>query len=60
MTPEPVVLTGLDDGPRRPLARARNYDVTPALSSMVFVVRPPTATSDRAVSRLRPLAEASP
>ncbi len=44
MTPEPVVLTA-STTVAEALARARNYDVTPpALSSMVFVVRPPTAT----------------
>ena len=43
MTPEPVVLTPAATVAEA-LARARNSDVTPALASLVFVVRPPTAT----------------
>ncbi|MEV0945710.1 CBS domain-containing protein [Rhodococcus sp. NPDC049939] len=43
MTPEPLVLTA-SMTVAEALARARNPDVTPALASMVFVVRPPTAT----------------
>lgn len=43
MTPEPVVLTA-STTVAEALARARNGDLTPALASMVFVVRPPTAT----------------
>lgn len=43
MTPSPVVLTA-STTVAEALARARISDVTPALSSMVFVVRPPTAT----------------
>jgi len=43
MTPEPVVLTP-STTVAEALARARNADLTPALASMVFVVRPPTAT----------------
>lgn len=43
MTPEPVVLTAATTVAEA-LARARNPDLTPALSSMVFVTRPPTAT----------------
>ncbi|HET8992962.1 MULTISPECIES: magnesium transporter MgtE N-terminal domain-containing protein [unclassified Rhodococcus (in: high G+C Gram-positive bacteria)] len=43
MTPEPVVLTPATTVAEA-LARARNPDLTPALASMVFVVRPPTAT----------------
>ena len=43
MTPEPVVLTA-STTVAEALARARISDVTPALASMVFVVRPPTAT----------------
>nr|WP_026422339.1 CBS domain-containing protein [Actinokineospora inagensis] len=43
MTPEPIVLT--PDAPvAEALARVRNPDLTPALASMVFVCRPPTAT----------------
>ena len=43
MTPEPVVLT--PDAPiAEALARVRNADLTPALASMVFVCRPPSAT----------------
>ena len=43
MTPEPVVLTPATTVAEA-LARARNPDLTPALASMLFVVRPPTAT----------------
>ena len=43
MTPEPVALTP-DATIAEALARARNPELTPALSSMVFVCRPPTAT----------------
>lgn len=43
MTPEPVVLTA-STTVAEALARARNEDLSPALASMVFVVRPPTAT----------------
>lgn len=43
MTPSPVVLSA-STTVAEALARVRNSDVTPALSSMVFVVRPPTAT----------------
>ncbi|MGY2062145.1 magnesium transporter MgtE N-terminal domain-containing protein, partial [Nocardia gipuzkoensis] len=43
MTPEPVVLTPAATVAEA-LARVRNPDLTPALASMIFVVRPPTAT----------------
>jgi Mg/Co/Ni transporter MgtE len=43
MTPEPVVLSA-NTTVAEALARVRNPDLTPALSSLVFVVRPPTAT----------------
>ncbi|MFI6868633.1 magnesium transporter MgtE N-terminal domain-containing protein [Nocardia sp. NPDC050406] len=43
MTPSPVVLTA-STTIAEALARVRNPDLTPALASMVFVVRPPTAT----------------
>jgi Mg/Co/Ni transporter MgtE len=43
MTPEPVVLTP-DATVAEALARARDPELTPALASMVFVCRPPTAT----------------
>lgn len=43
MTPEPVVL-GPDATIAEALARVRNPDITPALASMVFVARPPSAT----------------
>jgi Mg/Co/Ni transporter MgtE len=43
MTPEPVVLTA-STTVAEALARVRNPDLTPALASLVFVVRPPTAT----------------
>jgi len=43
MTSEPVVLTP-DTSVAEALARARDPDLTPALSSLVLVVRPPTAT----------------
>ncbi|MFC9893912.1 magnesium transporter MgtE N-terminal domain-containing protein [Nocardia sp. NPDC127579] len=43
MTPKPVVLTPATTVAEA-LARVRNPDLTPALASMVFVVRPPTAT----------------
>jgi Mg/Co/Ni transporter MgtE len=43
MTPEPVVLMP-DATIAEALARVRNPDLTPALASMVFVARPPSAT----------------
>jgi len=43
MTPEPVVLAP-DATVAEALARVRNPDLTPALASMVFVCRPPSAT----------------
>jgi Mg/Co/Ni transporter MgtE len=43
MTPEPVVLAP-DTTVAEALARVRDPDRTPALASLVFVVRPPTAT----------------
>jgi Mg/Co/Ni transporter MgtE len=43
MTPEPVVLTP-DATVAEALARARDPELTPALATMVFVCRPPTAT----------------
>ena len=43
MTPEPIVLTP-DATIAEALARVRNPDLTPALASMVFVTRPPSAT----------------
>src|SRR3954447_10742256 len=43
MTPEPVVL-GPGTTVAEALARVRDPDLTPALSSLVFVVRPPTST----------------
>ncbi|MDC4452288.1 CBS domain-containing protein, partial [Acinetobacter baumannii] len=43
MTSNPVVLTP-DTAVAEALARARDPDLTAALSSMGFVVRPPTAT----------------
>ncbi|ASR34313.1 magnesium transporter [Prauserella marina] len=43
MTPEPVVLTP-DATVAEALAHIRNADLTPALASMVFVCRPPSAT----------------
>lgn len=43
MTSEPVVLAP-DTTVAEALARVRNPDLTPALASVVFVVRPPTAT----------------
>jgi Mg/Co/Ni transporter MgtE len=43
MTSDPVVLTA-DTTVAEALARARDGDLTPALSSTVFVTRPPTAT----------------
>ncbi|MBA0048673.1 magnesium transporter MgtE N-terminal domain-containing protein [Mycobacterium sp. NPDC050853] len=43
MTPEPVVLSP-STTVAEALARVRNPDLTPALASLVFVVRPPTAT----------------
>jgi CBS domain-containing protein len=43
MTPEPIVL--MPDAPvAEALAMVRNPDITPALASMVFVCRPPSAT----------------
>jgi Mg/Co/Ni transporter MgtE len=43
MTSEPVVV-GPDTTVAEALARVRDPDLTPALASLVFVVRPPTAT----------------
>jgi Mg/Co/Ni transporter MgtE len=43
MTPEPIVLNP-DSTVAEALARVRNPDITPALASMVFVARPPSAT----------------
>lgn len=43
MTPKPVIL-GPNTTIAEALARMRNPDLTPALASMAFVVRPPTAT----------------
>ncbi len=43
MTPEPVVLTP-DATVAEALARVRDPDLTPALATMVFVCRPPSAT----------------
>ncbi|OBK69360.1 magnesium transporter MgtE N-terminal domain-containing protein [Mycobacterium sp. 1165178.9] len=43
MTSDPVVLTA-DTAVAEALARVRDPDISTALSSMVFVVRPPTAT----------------
>ncbi|MFP5023161.1 magnesium transporter MgtE N-terminal domain-containing protein [Pseudonocardia phyllosphaerae] len=43
MTPEPITL-GPDATVAEALARVRNPEVPAALASMVFVVRPPTAT----------------
>jgi Mg/Co/Ni transporter MgtE len=43
MTPEPIILRP-DATVAEALARVRNQDVPPALASMVFVARPPTAT----------------
>lgn len=43
MTPEPIVLLH-DATVAEALARVRNPDLTPALASMVFVCRPPSAT----------------
>ncbi len=43
MTPEPVILTPATTVAEA-LARARNPDLTPALASMLFVVRPPIST----------------
>jgi Mg/Co/Ni transporter MgtE len=43
MTPEPVVLTPTATVAEA-LARVRNPELTPALASMVFVCRPPSAT----------------
>jgi Mg/Co/Ni transporter MgtE len=43
MTPEPVVL-GPGTTVAEALARVRDPDITPALASLVFVVRPPTST----------------
>ena len=43
MTSEPVVLAPDTTGAEA-LARVRDPDLTPALASLVFVVRPPTAT----------------
>ncbi|MFG1784321.1 magnesium transporter MgtE N-terminal domain-containing protein [Rhodococcus oryzae] len=43
MTPEPVILTP-STTVAEALARVRNPDLTPALASLVFVVRPPIST----------------
>jgi Mg/Co/Ni transporter MgtE len=43
MTPEPIVLLP-DATIAEALAHVRNPDITPALASMVFVCRPPSAT----------------
>lgn len=43
MTPEPVVLAP-DTTVAQALARVRDPDLTPALASLAFVVRPPTST----------------
>ena len=43
MTPEPITLNP-DTTVAEALARVRNPDIPPALASMVFVCRPPTAT----------------
>ena len=43
MTSEPVVMAP-DTSVAEALARVRDPDLTPALASLVFVVRPPTAT----------------
>jgi Mg/Co/Ni transporter MgtE len=43
MTPEPVVLTA-DTTVAEALARVRDPELTPALASLVFITRPPTAT----------------
>ncbi|HLS76260.1 MAG TPA: CBS domain-containing protein [Nocardia sp.] len=43
MTPRPIVVTA-STTVAEALARVRNPDLTPALASIVFVVRPPTAT----------------
>ncbi|TWP49272.1 magnesium transporter [Lentzea tibetensis] len=43
MTPEPIILTP-DATIAEALARVRNPDLTPALASMVFVCRAPSAT----------------
>ena len=43
MTPEPVVLTP-DTTVAEALARVRDPELTPALASLTFVTRPPTAT----------------
>jgi Mg/Co/Ni transporter MgtE len=43
MTPEPIVLRP-DATIAEALAHVRNPDITPALASMVFVCRPPSAT----------------
>lgn len=43
MTPEPVAISP-DTSVAEALARVRDPDLTTALSSLVFVVRPPTAT----------------
>ncbi|MGV9858032.1 magnesium transporter MgtE N-terminal domain-containing protein [Gordonia sp. NPDC003425] len=43
MTPEPLIVTAATTIAEA-LARVRDPDVTPAAASMIFVVRPPTAT----------------
>jgi Mg/Co/Ni transporter MgtE len=43
MTPEPVVLSPATTVAEA-LARVRNPDLTPAVATLIFVVRPPTAT----------------
>ena len=59
MTSDPVVLTA-DTTVAEALARARDSDLTPALSSMVFVTRPPTATPTGQLSGLRAITAAAP
>lgn len=43
MTPEPIIVSP-STTIAEALARVRNPDITPAAASMIFVVRPPTAT----------------
>ena len=52
MTSEPVVLAP-DTTVAEALARVRDPDLTPALASLVFVVRPPTATPTGPLPGLR-------
>ena len=59
MTPEPVVLAP-DTTVAEALARVRDPDLTPALASLSFVVRPPHLHADRPLPGLRaPAAAAS-